>query len=313
MAGNVDAVAAIDAFIKEKTIDTTRSGWRTSLPKPPKVGFDASKSYFWVLETNHGKIKVKLLPAVAPMHASSTIYLTKLGFYDGLAFHRVIPGFMAQGGCPLGTGTGSPGYRFDGEFDRSVRHDKPGVLSMANASRHRRRRFLTTATPHLDGKHTVYAPRWRRDARSSSAARRAGGRAARDSQGDRRRVTKLNSRNKPKPAVRGGHFGDAETRFYELARPHLAAMKLGLRPTGRCLASRAWRTVSTRSRLISTSRRASQRRVPRHRSTARPRRRADPRRASVSSISSTLTYRSSRRSSSPAVAMPRAFRCPMSR
>jgi peptidyl-prolyl cis-trans isomerase B (cyclophilin B) len=159
MAGNVDPVAAIDAFIKEKAIETTRSGWRTSLPKPPKVSFDPAKSYFWVLETNHGKIKIKLLPQVAPMHASSTLYLTKLGFYDGLTFHRVIPGFMAQGGCPLGTGTGSPGYRFDGEFDRAVRHDKPGVLSMANAGpgTDGSQFFLTfTATPHLDGKHTIY-------------------------------------------------------------------------------------------------------------------------------------------------------------
>jgi peptidyl-prolyl cis-trans isomerase B (cyclophilin B) len=159
MAGNVDPVAAIDAFIKEKGIDTTRSGWRTSLPKPPKVSFDPTKSYFWGLETNHGKIKIKLLPQVAPMHASSTLYLTQLGFYDGLTFHRVIPGFMAQGGCPLGSGTGSPGYRFDGEFDRTVRHDKPGVLSMANAGpgTDGSQFFLTfTATPHLDGKHTIY-------------------------------------------------------------------------------------------------------------------------------------------------------------
>ena len=159
MAGNVDAVAAIDAFIKEKAVDTTRSGWRTSLPKPPKVSFDAAKSYFWVLETNHGKIKIKLLPQVAPMHASSTLYLTKLGFYDGLAFHRVIPGFMAQGGCPLGTGTGGPAYKYDGEFDRSVRHDKPGLLSMANAGpgTDGSQFFLTfVPTPHLDGKHTIF-------------------------------------------------------------------------------------------------------------------------------------------------------------
>jgi peptidyl-prolyl cis-trans isomerase B (cyclophilin B) len=159
MASNVDPVTAIDAFIKEKGIDTTRSGWRTSLTKPPKVSFDPAKSYFWVLETNHGKIKIKLLPQVAPMHASSTLYLTQLGFYDGLTFHRIIPGFMAQGGCPLGTGTGSPGYRFDGEFDRTARHDKPGVLSMANAGpgTDGSQFFITfTATPHLDGKHTVF-------------------------------------------------------------------------------------------------------------------------------------------------------------
>ena len=159
MASNVDAVTAIDGFIAEKAIDKTRSNWRTSLPKPPKVGFDAAKTYFWVLETNHGTIKVKLMPQVAPMHVSSTIYLTRLGFYDGLTFHRVIPGFMAQGGCPLGTGTGSPGYRFDGEFDAKVRHDKPGVLSMANAGpgTDGSQFFLTfKATPHLDGRHTVY-------------------------------------------------------------------------------------------------------------------------------------------------------------
>ena len=159
MASNVEAVTAIDGFIAEKAIDKTRSNWRTSLPKPPKVSFDASKSYFWVLETNHGTVKIKLLPQVAPMHVSSTIYLTRLGFYDGLAFHRVIPGFMAQGGCPLGTGTGSPGYRFDGEFDAKVRHDKPGVLSMANAGpgTDGSQFFLTfKATPHLDGRHTVF-------------------------------------------------------------------------------------------------------------------------------------------------------------
>jgi cyclophilin family peptidyl-prolyl cis-trans isomerase len=159
MASNVDAVTAIDGFIAEKAIDKTRSNWRTSLPKPPKVSFDASKSYFWVLETNHGTIKIKLMPQVAPMHVSSTIYLTRLGFYDGLTFHRVIPGFMAQGGCPLGTGTGSPGYRFEGEFDAKVRHDKPGVLSMANAGpgTDGSQFFLTfKATPHLDGRHTVF-------------------------------------------------------------------------------------------------------------------------------------------------------------
>ena len=159
MASNVDAVTAIDGFIAEKAIDKNRSNWRTSLPKPPKVAFDAAKTYFWVLETNYGTIKVKLMPQVAPMHVSSTIYLTRLGFYDGLTFHRVIPGFMAQGGCPLGTGTGSPGYRFDGEFDAKVRHDKPGVLSMANAGpgTDGSQFFLTfKATPHLDGRHTVF-------------------------------------------------------------------------------------------------------------------------------------------------------------
>jgi cyclophilin family peptidyl-prolyl cis-trans isomerase len=102
---------------------------------------------------------VRLMPEVAPMHVSSTIYLTRLGFYDGLSFHRVITGFMAQGGCPRGTGTGGPGYQYDGEFDPSVRHNRPGLLSMANAGpgTDGSQFFLTfVATPWLDGKHTIF-------------------------------------------------------------------------------------------------------------------------------------------------------------
>ncbi|MCH2582798.1 MAG: peptidylprolyl isomerase, partial [Planctomycetes bacterium] len=70
---------------------------------------------------------------VAPRHGSTTSYLTRLGVYDTLPFHRVITGFMAQGGCPLGTGTGSPGFKYSGEFSSSVKHDRPGLLSMANS------------------------------------------------------------------------------------------------------------------------------------------------------------------------------------
>jgi cyclophilin family peptidyl-prolyl cis-trans isomerase len=106
-----------------------------------------------------GAIKVKLMPKVAPMHVSSTIYLTRLGFYDGTIFHRVIPQFMAQGGDPLGRGTGSPGYKYAGEFDSKVKHDKPGLLSMANAGPNTdgSQFFLTfVPTPHLNGKHTIF-------------------------------------------------------------------------------------------------------------------------------------------------------------
>jgi len=156
---SADPIATIEQFIESKEIDTSGSNWRTRLPKPPKASFDGSRKYFWNLQTNRGPIKVLLMQDVAPMHVSSTIYLTKLGFYDDLAFHRVITGFMAQGGCPLGTGTGSPGYSFGGEFDRSVRHDRPGLLSMANAGPNTdgSQFFLTfVATPHLDGKHTIF-------------------------------------------------------------------------------------------------------------------------------------------------------------
>ena len=153
------AVGTIDEFIAAQGVDTSGSGWRTSLKKPPVAEFDGDSSYFWDLETNVGKITVKLLPETAPMHVSSTIYLTRLGFYDGLSFHRVITQFMAQGGCPLGTGTGGPGYQYDGEYDPSVKHDKPGLLSMANAGpgTDGSQFFLTfVPTPWLDGKHSIF-------------------------------------------------------------------------------------------------------------------------------------------------------------
>jgi cyclophilin family peptidyl-prolyl cis-trans isomerase len=109
--------------------------------------------------TNKGTILIKFLPGVAPMHVTNFLYLTKLGFYDGITFHRVITGFMAQGGCPLGTGTGSPGYGFNGEFSPSVKHDRGSLLSMANAGpgTDGSQFFLTfVATPWLDGKHTIF-------------------------------------------------------------------------------------------------------------------------------------------------------------
>jgi cyclophilin family peptidyl-prolyl cis-trans isomerase len=159
MTGQDAAVASIDRFTNEQSIDKTKPGWKTSLPKPPAVTFASDKRYHWNLVTNHGPIKIRLMPEVAPMHVSSTIYLTRLGFYDGVAFHRVIPGFMAQGGDPLGNGTGGPGYQYDGEFDEKVRHDRPGLLSMANRGpgTDGSQFFITfVPTPHLDGRHTIF-------------------------------------------------------------------------------------------------------------------------------------------------------------
>ena len=153
------ALDAIDEFIASQSTDTLQSGWRTSLPRPPAADFDANSSYFWDLETNVGAVTVRLMPEVAPMHVASTIYLTRLGYYDGLTFHRAITQFMAQGGCPLGSGTGGPGYEYEGEFDANVRHDRPGLLSMANAGpgTDGSQFFLTfVPTPWLDGKHTIF-------------------------------------------------------------------------------------------------------------------------------------------------------------
>ena len=111
------------------------------------------------METNKGNITVKLMPEFAPMHVSSTIYLSRLGFYDDLIFHRVITEFMAQGGCPQGTGTGGPGYDYDGEFSPNARHDRPGLLSMANSGpgTDGSQFFLTfVPTAWLDDKHSIF-------------------------------------------------------------------------------------------------------------------------------------------------------------
>lgn len=140
-------------------IDTSRDDWRTSLPKFPKVDFSGDESLAWVIETGFGEVRVRLMPDVAPQHVANFMYLTELGFFDGLGFHRVIPGFMAQGGCPLGTGTGGPGYKFKGEFSKEARHDRPGLLSMANAGpgTDGSQFFLTLAhTPWLDDAHTIF-------------------------------------------------------------------------------------------------------------------------------------------------------------
>ena len=153
------AISTLDRFIAEQAIDRNQKDWKTSLPRPPQAEFDASKRYFWNLATNVGDIVIQLMPDIAPMHVSSTIYLARLGFYDGVIFHRVITGFMAQGGDPLGQGVGGPGYDYDGEYSPRARHDRAGLLSMANAGpgTDGSQFFITfVPTPHLDDKHTIF-------------------------------------------------------------------------------------------------------------------------------------------------------------
>jgi peptidylprolyl isomerase len=157
--GGDPAIEKINKFISKQAIDKTDLTWKTKLSKPPLLSFKQGKDYFWDLQTSHGNLTIQLLTDSAPMHVSSTIYLTKLGFYDDLIFHRVIPGFMAQGGDPIGNGTGNPGYKYDGEFDNKTSHSSPGVLSMANSGpgTDGSQFFITfTPTPFLDGKHTVF-------------------------------------------------------------------------------------------------------------------------------------------------------------
>jgi len=153
------AIQAIDAFIAEHPVDKQSPRWRTRLEKPPRVEFAKDRRYYWKLKTNLGEMKFRLFEDVAPMHVSSTIYLTRLGFYDSLKLHRVIAGFMAQGGDPLGNGRGNPGFRYAGEFSPKARHDAAGILSMANAGpgTDGSQFFITfKPTPHLNDKHTVF-------------------------------------------------------------------------------------------------------------------------------------------------------------
>ena len=109
--------------------------------------------------TAKGPIRARLFADKTPVTVASFVNLARKGFYDGLSFHRVIPDFMVQGGCPRGTGTGGPGYRFEDECRPDARHDKPGMLSMANAGpgTNGSQFFIThVPTPWLDGKHTVF-------------------------------------------------------------------------------------------------------------------------------------------------------------
>jgi peptidyl-prolyl cis-trans isomerase B (cyclophilin B) len=111
------------------------------------------------IEMDRGTIRLELFDDKAPKTVANFARLAAEGFYDGLQFHRVIADFMIQGGCPKGTGTGGPGYTFEDEFHPDLRHDGPGVLSMANAGPNTNgsQFFIThVATPWLDGKHTVF-------------------------------------------------------------------------------------------------------------------------------------------------------------
>ena len=127
---------------------------------PPAMTIDTDKDYSakFVLASG-GEFTVDLFEKDAPTTVNNFVFLAREGFYDGVAFHRVIPGFMAQGGDPTGTGTGGPGYRFQDEFSPNLRHDKPGILSMANSGpgTNGSQFFITfVPTPHLNDAHSVF-------------------------------------------------------------------------------------------------------------------------------------------------------------
>lgn len=127
--------------------------------KQPEMALDQSKDYYAIFHTDRGIYRAKLFAQEAPTTVNNFVFLARQGYYDGTTFHRVIKNFMVQGGDPTGTGTGGPGYRIKDEFHPKLRHNKPGILSMANAGPNTggSQFFIThTATPHLDNRHAVF-------------------------------------------------------------------------------------------------------------------------------------------------------------
>jgi len=126
---------------------------------PPDMIIDPEKDYKVILHTENGDIIINLFEKKAPKTVNNFVFLSKEGFYDDTIFHRVMMNFMAQAGDPTGTGSGGPGYTFEDEFHEDLRHNKPGIVSMANAGPNTNgsQFFIThVPTPWLDGKHAVF-------------------------------------------------------------------------------------------------------------------------------------------------------------
>ncbi len=126
---------------------------------PPEQIIDPQKDYVATLHTDKGDIVLELAAELTPMTVNNFVFLAQQQFYDGTIFHRVIDNFMVQGGDPTGTGRGGPGYRFEDEFHPNLKHDRPGILSMANAGpdTNGSQFFIThVPTPWLDRKHSVF-------------------------------------------------------------------------------------------------------------------------------------------------------------
>lgn len=126
---------------------------------PPSMTIDPKKKYSAVFKTEKGDFTIELFADKTPKTVNNFVFLAREGFYDGTIFHRVISGFMAQGGDPTATGKGGPAYQFADEFHPALKHNSSGILSMANAGPNTNgsQFFITFApTPHLDGRHTVF-------------------------------------------------------------------------------------------------------------------------------------------------------------
>jgi cyclophilin family peptidyl-prolyl cis-trans isomerase len=154
------AVKSIDAQIAKNAADKKDPAWKTKLKAPAMAKFDPAKSYYARMVTNKGEMLIKLKADAAPYHVTNFIYLARMGFFDGTKFHRVMKGFMAQGGDPLGLGTGGPGYNFNAEISPKALHNAPGVLSTANTgqpgSDGSQFFIMFRPYPSLDGHYTVF-------------------------------------------------------------------------------------------------------------------------------------------------------------
>jgi len=147
---------ALSALSREDLNPTMSSKQYAS---PPAMQLEAGTQYHALLHTDRGDIELDLHADKVPYTVNNFVALARDGYFDGMRFHRVIPDFMVQGGDPTGTGSGGPGYQFMDEFHADLRHDGPGVLSMANAGpgTNGSQFFIThVATPWLDRKHSIF-------------------------------------------------------------------------------------------------------------------------------------------------------------
>ena len=152
-----DTTAILSATGSE--IDKTDPRWKLKVTEPPLQTFASEDTYFWIVETNKGTMRFRLLHESAPRHVSHLIHLTRIGFYDETIFHRAIKGFMAQGGDPTGTGRGGPNYRIDLEIDPALSHTR-GILSTANTGRPTSDGsqffIMYDTSTFLDGKYSIF-------------------------------------------------------------------------------------------------------------------------------------------------------------
>ncbi|MGQ9548390.1 MAG: peptidylprolyl isomerase [Roseiflexus sp.] len=127
---------------------------------PPPMTIDPARTYTATITTPRGDIVIRLRPDLAPETVNNFVFLAREGFYDGVTWHRVLPGFMAQGGDPTGTGTGGPGYTIRDEFGPEMVFDRPGIVAMARTPMPNSagsQFFITTApAPHLNGQYTIF-------------------------------------------------------------------------------------------------------------------------------------------------------------